>query len=727
MRDLQAGPAEWAVFGLAAPGHAPCFGPRCEATMSGRNEAHEIGRSGRGAPSPGRSDGMSLLAAVVLVAASARVESVYLTTADQRLAVRVALSGTPGMVAVHREGAAARVSIMDASLGLQFAGGRRFSWTPSDGFDPALLAASPAKLDRIEIAATDSEVSVLLHVPPEVAVDVRRDTRGLLLVFRTAARAPAGARRPGGAAAARRGRATAARRPRGRCGPGASVSPRRRATPIVPRPQPPVAPAPQPSPAARSPAAPGRRPRQTPISRSGSSRPLRRASHGGRLPSPSSTRSSSRPALRRVSPRPRRSSTPRSRARTRAPCSARSACAPRWTCATWTPTRSSRRRPSRRATSTWRSSRACWRSRPVGAGFLQPRVRAGVPRLRHLRPGEQQQPPARGRARAARGQPRDAARARPLPERRPRHARGGPGRRVLLRPRPLQPQRRRRGREHRGRAALERRAHGRGRPRPLPGGVELLRLRHALRLGGPGLRAHARTCARWRRTSTTASRAPTSGRRPSRPLTRARFALNGEILPLLTGQLAVGYRSQDAPNAGPRRPQLLGLHALGGAAARARARRHASRSTPTARRRFRRSRRTRSTSRPASRACWQVPLVAKFELRGGLGYQWNDYKTIAAEIGAPARGPHPRLVRGPEAARSPASSRSPPPTARKTAAPTSTPSTPTRTGSTCSSSGTSSARPRDDPSARRHPARRTPGAGRPGAGARSRIGWVPAT
>ena len=110
---------------------------------------------------------MSLLAAVVLVAASARVESVYLTTADQRLAVRVTVSGTPGMVAVHREGAAARVSIMDASLGLQFAGGRRFSWTPSDGFDPALLAASPAKLDRIEIAATDSEVSVLLHVPPE--------------------------------------------------------------------------------------------------------------------------------------------------------------------------------------------------------------------------------------------------------------------------------------------------------------------------------------------------------------------------------------------------------------------------------------------------------------------------------------------------------------------------------------------------------------------------------
>ena len=29
----------------------------------------------------------------------------------------------------------------------------------------------------------------------------------------------------------------------------------------------------------------------------------------------------------------------------------------------------------------------------------------------------------------------------------------------------------------------------------------------------------------------------------------------------------------------------------------------------------------------------KVPLVAKFELRGGLGYQWNDYQTIASEIG----------------------------------------------------------------------------------------------
>jgi len=127
---------------------------------------------------------MSLLAALLLAAASARVESVSLTTLDSRLAVRVVLTGTPGLVAVHREGEVARLSIMDAELGLRFAGGRRFSWTPSDGFDPALLAATPAKLDRLEIAAGATEVSVLLHVPPDVSVDVRRDSRGVLVVFR---------------------------------------------------------------------------------------------------------------------------------------------------------------------------------------------------------------------------------------------------------------------------------------------------------------------------------------------------------------------------------------------------------------------------------------------------------------------------------------------------------------------------------------------------------------
>jgi hypothetical protein len=127
---------------------------------------------------------VSLLAAVVLAAATARVEGVSLAAVDAQLAVRVTLSGQPGMVSVHREGDAARVAVAGAVLGSRFTGGQRFSWIPS-GIDTSRLA-DPSHLDRLEVVAVPSEVSVLLHVPPDVSIDVRRDRRGLLLVLRPA-------------------------------------------------------------------------------------------------------------------------------------------------------------------------------------------------------------------------------------------------------------------------------------------------------------------------------------------------------------------------------------------------------------------------------------------------------------------------------------------------------------------------------------------------------------
>ncbi len=128
---------------------------------------------------------MNLLVVLLLAAApaSARLEAVSLAAVDSQLAVRVALSGRPGMVAVHREGGAARVSITETTLGTRFAGGTRFAWTPAPDFDLETLSG-PTRLDRLEVMVMDSEVSVLLHVPPEVSIDVRRDRRGLLLVFR---------------------------------------------------------------------------------------------------------------------------------------------------------------------------------------------------------------------------------------------------------------------------------------------------------------------------------------------------------------------------------------------------------------------------------------------------------------------------------------------------------------------------------------------------------------
>jgi hypothetical protein len=132
---------------------------------------------------------MNLLAALLLATASAQLQAVNLTSVDSQLAVRVALSGRPGMVSVHREGEMARVSVTDTRLGSHFAGGTRFAWTPAPDFDLATLQG-PMSLDRLEVVATANDVSVLLHVPPEISIDVRRDRRGLLLVFREASAAP---------------------------------------------------------------------------------------------------------------------------------------------------------------------------------------------------------------------------------------------------------------------------------------------------------------------------------------------------------------------------------------------------------------------------------------------------------------------------------------------------------------------------------------------------------
>jgi len=181
---------------------------------------------------------VSLLAAVVLAAATARVEAVSLAAVDSQLAVRVTLSGQPGMVSVHREGDAARVAVAGAELGSRFTGGQRFSWIPS-GIDTSRLA-TPSHLDRLEVVAVPSEVSVLLHVPPDVSIDVRRDRRGLLLVLR-----------PAGTGTGTAQTAAAA--------PPAPALPEPTPGMIVPRPVEPVAAAPAPAAAPSvAPAAPSR-------------------------------------------------------------------------------------------------------------------------------------------------------------------------------------------------------------------------------------------------------------------------------------------------------------------------------------------------------------------------------------------------------------------------------------------------------------------------------------
>ncbi len=581
---------------------------------------------------------MSLLAAVVLVAASARVESVYLTTADQRLAVRVAVSGTPGMVAVHREGAAARVSIMDASLGLQFAGGRRFSWTPSDGFDPALLAASPAKLDRIEIAATDSEVSVLLHVPPEVAVDIRRDTRGLLLVFRTTP-------------AAQPERVAQAPPPPP---PVAAPMP----LPVTPSPTPeprrepaPAAAAPVPPPAVPAPVEPAPQPQPTPAAPVVAPPPPAAALADSvdlakRLFPAAAVEGQTGGSVAELYPQLFPTGAPQSQPeapavvdvpepvgedqgavlgpfRVRASVDARYVDADTFVEATAEPTRDTylevqprvlalapvgagvfdfEYAPVFRAFATYDQVNTS--SHLVGAGIELPvgsrvtlrahdRFQSGVLDTRVVDPGGEY---FFGLGRFNRNDV-DA------------------GMSIMVGPR----------------MSLE----FSGAAGHVDFKEESNFFDYDTRFASAGLGFELTPTLRLV-TSYVYDTVPRPDERPEAESTAhsARVELNGEILPLLTGQLAVGYRSQDAPNAGAGGQSYSGLTLQASLQRELGQDSHfsvyANRSTPVSA--FEDNAFYVTTG---VQGVLQVPLAAKFELRGGVGYQWNDYRTIAEEIGVP--------------------------------------------------------------------------------------------
>jgi predicted porin len=113
-----------------------------------------------------------------------------------------------------------------------------------------------------------------------------------------------------------------------------------------------------------------------------------------------------------------------------------------------------------------------------------------------------------------------------------------------------------------------------------------------------------------------------------------RLTLTGDILPLLTGEVSVGYRNQSTPNAGEGGRGYKGL-TLSAALTRQLGREstfalYASRSTPA-------SAYEQNGFYVASslQGTLQLPLPARFQARGGLGYQWSDYRTVASEIGRP--------------------------------------------------------------------------------------------
>jgi hypothetical protein len=589
---------------------------------------------------------MSLLAALLIAAASARVESVSLTTLDSRLAVRVQVSGTPGLVAVHREGEVARVSIMDADLGLRFAGGRRFSWTPSDGFDPALFAATPARLDRLEIAAGASEVSVLLHVPPEVSVDVRRDPRGLLVIFRAAgepervARAAA-APAPPPQAVAERTPAPSRREP--------ILAERAQAEPAPAPPPAPIAPAPvTPAPVPAEPVAPApviaeAAPAAPPVTSSAESAELtRRLFASAPAETPAATTGSVSELYAQLFPSGAPEAPPEEAAplpevaepgqeagfalgpfRVRASVDARYVDADTFVESSAAPTRDEYLEvqprlaavapvgeghftvdyaPVFRAFATYdqvNSSSHSLGARidlPVGSRVTlraADRFRSGVLDTRVVDPGGEY---FFGLGRFQRNDA-DA------------------GASIMVGPR----------------LSVE-----------LGGALGTVRFQeesnffdYDTRMGSAGF-GFELTPTLKAVASYVYDAVPRPPDRPEAEATAhsARFSLTGDILPLLMGEVAVGYRSQDSPNAGPGGTSYSGL-TLSAALTRQIGREalfsvYASRSTPP-------SAYEENAFYVSSglQGTLQVPMPAQFQLRGGVGYQWNDYRTVSSEIGRP--------------------------------------------------------------------------------------------
>ncbi|HEY8231797.1 MAG TPA: outer membrane beta-barrel protein [Vicinamibacteria bacterium] len=559
---------------------------------------------------------MSLFAAaLVLSTASARIDSVYLTTTDRKLAVRVAVTGTPGMVAVHREGGVARVSVMNTAFGGQFAGGRRFSWTPSNGFDPALLAATPAKLDRIEIVATDSEVSLLLHVPPETAVEVKRDARGLLLVFASGPPqeepAPEPKREPEPLPVA--------------------------VAPTAPAPPPPAVaiaePVKTPTP---TPAAPVAAPPSAPAERAELARRLFPAGTGEAQAGASVSelyaqlfptgvpQAAPAAAAQAAAPEPSEDAgLVLGPFRVRASIDARYADADIFVEVDAEPTRDRYLEVQPRVLA----------AAPVGAGAFtleySPVLRAfatydQVNSSSHLLDGQLELPVgSRVTLRAG-----DRFQSGVLDTRVV-----DPGGEYFF------------GLGRFNRNDAEASASIVVGPRLSVelgaglGHVHFLEdssfFDYETRLATAGLGFELTPSLR-AVASYIYDEVPRPDERPEAESTAhsARLALSGEILPLLSGELAVGYRSMDAPHAGAGGQSYSGL-TLQASLQREFAREvrlalYATRSTPVSA--FEENGFYVSTG---VQGVLEVPLVARFEARGGLGYQWNDYQTIAQEIGAP--------------------------------------------------------------------------------------------
>jgi hypothetical protein len=114
----------------------------------------------------------------------------------------------------------------------------------------------------------------------------------------------------------------------------------------------------------------------------------------------------------------------------------------------------------------------------------------------------------------------------------------------------------------------------------------------------------------------------------------ALFSLQGDLLPLLTGSLSLGYRDQESPGAADGARRFRGF-VMSGALTREFGRESSlslilNRSTPASN--FESNGFYVNTGFTASLT---TPLPASLSLEAGLGMGWNDYRVPALELGVP--------------------------------------------------------------------------------------------
>jgi len=125
-----------------------------------------------------------ILAVALLSAATARVEGIVLTAVGSSPALRVSVSGRPGTVALRREREATRIVIAEAELGWRFGGTHRVSWASGErSLPPWLSGARAGGPRRIDVGEGSGLVYIVVRSAHPASAELRRDAQGLLVVL----------------------------------------------------------------------------------------------------------------------------------------------------------------------------------------------------------------------------------------------------------------------------------------------------------------------------------------------------------------------------------------------------------------------------------------------------------------------------------------------------------------------------------------------------------------